>query len=94
MSISGETMSCREIVEVMTEYIEGTLDDRDRVVFERHIAQCPPCREYLLQLRATIGLVAGLRAPLEEEIPEDTKAALLEAFRGFKRSKPRGEPDG
>jgi anti-sigma factor RsiW len=90
MTIPGETITCREIVEIMTEYLEGTLPDADRIVFERHIAQCPPCRDYLAQLRVTIAEVGKLEPVAEEEIPEATREALLHAFRGFRRSPPGG----
>jgi anti-sigma factor RsiW len=92
MTIPGETITCREIVEIMTEYLEGTLSDTDRVVFERHIAQCPPCRDYLAQLRVTIEEVGKLKPFVEEEIPEATREALLHAFRGFRRSPGEGGP--
>ena len=85
MSIPGITITCREIVELMTDYLEARLSDEDRLSFERHIAQCSPCRDYLQQLRMTIRTVGELRAPDDADIPPSTREALLEAFRGFKR---------
>jgi anti-sigma factor RsiW len=85
VSIPGITISCREIVELMTDYLEARLSDEDRLVFERHIAQCSPCRDYLAQLRMTIKHVGELHTPDEADILPATREALLEAFRGFKR---------
>jgi anti-sigma factor RsiW len=86
MSIPGITISCREIVEVMTDYLEDKLPLEERLRFERHLVQCPPCRDYLGQLRLTIAQLGQLSAA-EAAVPEPTRAALLDAFRSFRRGK-------
>jgi anti-sigma factor RsiW len=73
-------LPCSEIVELMTDYIEGAMEPAVSERFERHIANCPPCAEYLQQMRS-VTAVAG-RLP-EEDIPEPTLTALREAFRGW-----------
>ena len=45
---------CRQAVALMSDYVDGLLDDRDRVRLDQHLAECPHCTEYLAQLRATI----------------------------------------
>lgn len=79
--IGRKQLSCREMVELMTEYLDGALDPRRHARFERHLAGCPHCRTYLEQVRATIGAAGALR---EEDVPEPVLAALLDAFRAWK----------
>jgi len=78
-------MKCRDVVELMTDYLEGALSDADRARFEDHIAGCDGCRAYLEQLRAT-RLVAGKLA--SESVPESLQAELLNAFRDWRSGKP------
>jgi predicted anti-sigma-YlaC factor YlaD len=71
-------VSCREIVELVTDYLEGSLDRRARLDFEEHLAACPPCREYLTQMRTAIRLAERLsRSPLSPVARGD----LAQAFR-------------
>ena len=48
---------CQQVVELVTEYLEGTLPRPGRLRFEKHLAGCPHCTEYLAQIRATIALM-------------------------------------
>ena len=77
-------MACQELVEVITDYLEGSLDPVDRQRFEEHLAACPGCRNYLEQLRTTIRLTGALKA---EAMPAGMRAELLEAFRDWRRSR-------
>ena len=52
---------CRQAVELVTDYLEGALSRGGRRRFEAHLTQCPHCREYLAQLRATISLTGTVR---------------------------------
>jgi anti-sigma factor RsiW len=74
-------MSCKELVEVITEYLEGTLFAEDRGRFERHLAGCDGCQAYLEQMRETISALGHL--PPESLSPE-AERALVEAFRGWR----------
>ncbi len=74
-------MKCREMVELMTDYLEGALSARDRARFEEHIAGCDGCRAYLEQMRKTMRL-AGLL--LDQTIPAQVEDELLRAFRDWK----------
>lgn len=79
MTIGTAHLSCRELVELVTEYLEGALSQGDRMRFENHIANCDGCTEYLEQIRTTIALTGELK---ERDVP--TK--LVEAFRDWHRS--------
>ena len=62
---------CREVVELVTEYLGGTLSPADRARFDAHLATCPPCTAYLAQVRATIelaGEVGAARAADDDDI--------------------------
>jgi anti-sigma factor RsiW len=74
-------MNCRQVVELMTDYLEGTLSAADRARFEEHIAGCNGCRAYLAQMRVTRRLVGRLA---DEPIPEPVERELLEAFRNWR----------
>jgi anti-sigma factor RsiW len=64
---------CQEMVELITDYLEGALTRSQRRRFEAHLAGCEHCTEYLRQMRATIRLTGSLRA-------EDLTPAMREDF--------------
>jgi len=74
-------MTCEELVELITEYIEGTLPKADRIRFERHLSACGWCGTYLEQMQLTIGALGKLT---EESISPRAKEELLEVFRNWK----------
>jgi anti-sigma factor RsiW len=80
----NDEMSCRELVEVVTDYLEGKLPDADRVRLEAHLAECPYCEEYIAQMRKTIEVLGEL--PRAESLDPRTERELLDAFRGWRRS--------
>jgi len=77
----GLQISCQELVEVITDYIEGTLPEDDRERFDAHLEQCDGCRIYLDQMRRTIAVVGRLS---EESLDPRTRGELVQAFRGWK----------
>jgi anti-sigma factor (TIGR02949 family) len=79
--VSGSGLSCREVVELITDYLEEALPADDRRRVEEHLAACPDCPKHLEQMRQTIRLTGRLT---EQQIPEEQKADLLEAFREWK----------
>ncbi|HET9553713.1 MAG TPA: zf-HC2 domain-containing protein [Anaeromyxobacteraceae bacterium] len=81
-------LSCAELVELVTDYLEGRLPLDDRTRFETHLCFCAPCRTYLAQLR---GAVAAAGRLSEEALPADARDALLAAFRAWRRG-PGGAP--
>lgn len=76
-------LSCRELVELVTDYLDGAMSPRERARFERHIAGCPHCTAYLQQLRVTLEEVGELR---EEDVAEPVREELLHAFRDWSAS--------
>ena len=78
-------LTCQELVELVTDYLEGALAARDRARFERHIGSCPHCRTYLEQMRITIRVLGRLP---EEHISPAAREALLGAFHAWKRERP------
>jgi anti-sigma factor RsiW len=79
--IDVEALSCQELVELVTDYLEGALDERHRRAFDAHIAGCDGCTEYLDQLRATIRITGTLT---HTDLSEAAEAKLLHAFRTWK----------
>ena len=76
-----EQLSCQELVELVTDYLEGALPDEERAGLERHLETCDGCRDYVEQMRATVSLTGEARpAPLTPEVEE----ALLASFRDWK----------
>ncbi|MGZ4333326.1 MAG: anti-sigma factor family protein [Gaiellaceae bacterium] len=81
--IDTEALSCQELIELVTDYLEGALDDRDVRAFEGHLAGCNGCTEYVEQLRTTIRLT-GMLTP--DDLSASAESALLQAFRDWKRT--------
>ena len=78
-----EELSCQELVELVTDYLEGALPDELRDRFDAHIAHCSGCQAYLEQMRATIR-ATGMLTP--ESLSPEAESTLLEAFRGWRQS--------
>jgi predicted anti-sigma-YlaC factor YlaD len=77
-------LTCRELVALVTDYLDGALTARDRVDFERHLVWCSFCRDYLDQMQTTIALTG--RAD-DSEPPAPLREQLLDAFRDWKRTR-------
>jgi anti-sigma factor RsiW len=73
-------MSCRELVEVITDYLEGAMPGPERERFEAHLEECPYCVNYLEQMRETIETLGQLT---EESLSPHARDDLLKAFRGW-----------
>jgi len=78
-------LQCRELVELVSAYLEGALSPEDRARFELHLAICPGCTAYVRQLRGTLG---ASRRLAEDALPEETRDRLMGAFRDWKRRRP------
>jgi len=85
MSEPRRTLSCREVVEIVTAYLEGALAEVDEVRFEEHLAMCDGCAAYLDQMRSTIRVVGRLDP---ESIDLEACNRLVHAFQDWK-----AEPD-
>ena len=84
MRQSPPELTCREMVELMTEYLEGSMPSQDRARFEEHISTCDGCTNYLHQIRETVRITGGLT---EEQIDPAHRDRLLDAFRGWSRGR-------
>jgi anti-sigma factor RsiW len=78
--VPPKELSCREIVELVSEYLDDALAGDERDAFERHVAECEGCQNYLTQMRDTIRLTGELR---EESLSPALREDLLAAFRGW-----------
>jgi anti-sigma factor RsiW len=74
-------LTCIELVELVTEYLEGGLSAAERERFEEHLGFCDWCVTYLDQMRQTLTTVGALR---EDHLSPAMQNTLLEAFRGWK----------
>jgi predicted anti-sigma-YlaC factor YlaD len=76
--VDGTAISCQEVVEVVTDYLEGRMSPEDVAVFEAHLELCDGCKWYLDQIRITIATVGRID---DEEVPAELRDTVLGAFR-------------
>ena len=76
-------LSCKELTELITDYLEERLSQTDRTRFEQHLSICEGCVTYLDQMRLT---VKALGSQPHIEIPRSVESNLLNAFRSWKHS--------
>jgi anti-sigma factor RsiW len=81
--LSPPPLSCQELVELVTDYLEGALDGETRLRFEEHLAVCDGCTAYVAQIEETARLVGHLE---EEHLSEPARTKLLGAFRDWNAS--------
>jgi anti-sigma factor RsiW len=82
MTTDTEQLSCRELVELVTDYLEGALPPEEHARFEEHIERCNGCRVYLEQIRQTVAALGHLP---EDALSPEAERVLLDAFRGWPR---------
>lgn len=70
-------MVCNELVDVITEYLEGTLPPADVARFEQHLDECPFCTDYLAQMRATVRRLGEVPT---DRLSDDARRGVLDAF--------------
>jgi anti-sigma factor RsiW len=81
---ANQMLSCREMVELVTDYLEGRLSDGDRERFEAHVAECDACTLYVEQMRVTIAALGHIPP---ETISPQAERELLEAFRTWRSTR-------
>jgi anti-sigma factor RsiW len=86
--VSGRALTCHEVIEILTDYLDDALVPVERRRVEEHLAMCDGCTAYLAQLRETIRLTGMVT---EEEIPPEQKQQLLDAFRTWTRPDPSAD---
>jgi predicted anti-sigma-YlaC factor YlaD len=74
---------CREVVELVSDYLEGSMSPADRARFEEHLTGCDGCSIYLDQMRTTIRVTGSLD---EDSIPAEQLEQLTRAFRNWRRA--------
>jgi anti-sigma factor RsiW len=79
--VSERAMTCHEVIELLSSYIDGALSADDTRRVDEHLALCDGCATYLEQMRETIRLTGMVT---DQQVPEDDKAALLAAFRDWR----------
>ncbi len=87
---SGDDLTCRELVEVVTDYVEGAMSDADRAGFERHLGECAGCTAVMSQFRATMEATGRLT---EDQVSEAQRDAMREVFRGWRADVAAGDPE-
>lgn len=83
----ADELTCKELVELVTDYFEGQLPASEQARFEAHLAICPGCQNYLEQMRQTIRLLGRLG---EDGVPPEAWGELLEVFRKWKTESQAG----
>jgi anti-sigma factor RsiW len=84
MASPGDPLTCQELVELVSDYLEGALAPAEHARFEAHVDGCPGCRVYVAQMRQTL---AAVRATAELDASRPEVAKLLEAFRDWTPSR-------
>jgi len=79
----GMMITCQEVVELVTDYLEQSVDDKTRAEIEAHLALCPGCDEYLRQMRTTLEALGHV--PLDS-LSDAARQELLAAFRQSPRT--------
>ena len=80
-------LSCQQMVELVTEYLDGVMEPRQRAHFEEHLAGCGGCTAYLAQFRTMMALVGRLDV---DDVPAPVMDELLSAFRTWAVDRSRG----
>jgi len=78
---TNNILTCREMVELVTDYVEGRLDERDRGRFEAHVTECDACTRYIEQMRITVRALGHIPP---ETISPEAERELLDAFRNWR----------
>jgi anti-sigma factor RsiW len=81
-TMTSDDLSCRELVELVTDYLEGALPPAEQARFEEHLAGCFKCGNYLEQMHRTIRTLGRLT---EDAVAPVAREQLLQAFRGWMR---------
>jgi anti-sigma factor RsiW len=81
MRLRRGSLVCQEAVELVTAYMDGTLSRTDRRRFERHLADCPHCTEYLAQMGATVRLTGRLES---DGLPAEVRDGFSDLYQRWR----------
>jgi anti-sigma factor RsiW len=79
--MSIESMDCNELVELVTAYLDGSLDRQDRARFDAHLLECDGCANYLQQFRSTVDTIGKVSL---DELDPTFRGRLMNAFRDWR----------
>jgi len=82
------TLVCQQAVELVTDYLEGTLSRADRRRFEKHLGKCHGCTEYLAQIRATIAVTGRVTA---DDLTDEMRTEFAALYRRWQHDRDAGE---
>ena len=82
----GLDIRCIDLVELVTDYLEGAVDEERRITIEAHLRLCEPCATYVEQMRATMMQLGHVPVHEAQQLPDAVRDHLLAAF----RAEPRG----
>ena len=83
MAESPDELTCQEVVELVTDYLEGALTAGEAALFEQHLGDCDGCYRYVDQMRKTAAAIGHIE---EDDLPAEMRKRLVAAFRGWKSS--------
>jgi anti-sigma factor (TIGR02949 family) len=83
MADAHQHITCSQVVELVTEYLDRTLSAEDATLFEQHLNFCEGCTWYVEQIRTAVATVGRIEP---EEVPPDVRDRLLTAFRDWRRT--------
>lgn len=75
--MNPDEVQCREVVDVLTDYLEGALPADQRAALEQHLLTCEGCTSYVDQMRTSIGLTGRLQ---QEDVPAAVMDKVLQMF--------------
>jgi anti-sigma factor RsiW len=75
-------LTCKEVVELVTDYLTASMPTAERARFEEHLATCPGCTTYLQQMQTTVELTGQVD---EASLSDEAKQELLDTFRRWKK---------
>ena len=75
--MNRDEVQCREVVAVLTDYLEGVLPVEERVALEQHLLICEGCTNFLAQLRTSIALTG---VPEVDEVPPQLMDTVLRIY--------------
>ena len=81
LSLRRKDLVCQQVVELVTDYLEGTLSRRERRRFESHLRACPNCTAYLQQIKTTVQLTGTIEW---DELTPEAQADLADLYRRWR----------
>ncbi len=78
MTTPKDDLPCRDLVEMVSDYLEGTFDPETEARIRTHLTWCDACSDYVEQIRAITDLSSRLR---DDDVPQRLRREILSAFR-------------